>query len=198
MPARRLALFAALAVALPAAADDAPKPADPPKPAAPGSSVLAPARPQLHSAGHIEAKVGKVDGSTITLKLPEVEQTQHNGGEGRSMRRGRGLHLQRVEKDHDFDLADEVKVRWKDLPKGPDGKAKQYTDEEYKKLREPANAPGFKAELSDLKPGQTVRVYLSKAGKDDKPVATTVLILADAPKDADKPSDAGKAKKKKD
>jgi hypothetical protein len=35
-------------------------------------------------------------------------------------------------------------------------------------------------------------LYLSKAGKDDKPVVTTVLIMADAPKHDDKGSDKKK------
>ena len=76
------------------------------------------------------------------------------------------------------------------MPKKPDGKS--YTDAEYKALREPANAPGYKAEKSDLKAGQTVKLYLSKAGKDDKPVVTTVVIVADAPKQSDKNSDKSK------
>jgi hypothetical protein len=199
----RLALIAALAVALPTLADDAKKPADPPpadapKPAetpkpAPSSGIFN-TKPQLHSAGQVEAKVGKVDGNTITLKFAGLEQA-HNNGAARG-RRGSGSHLQRVEKDHDYDLASDVKVRWKDLPKGPDGKPRQYTDEEYRKLREPSNTPGYKADMSDLKSGQTVRLYLSKAGKDDKPVVTTVMILADAPSGSDKAAD--KPKKKKD
>jgi len=53
-------------------------------------------------------------------------------------------------------------------------------------VREPSGAPGYKAEKSDLKPGQTVRLYLSKAGKDDAPVVTMVVIVADAPKHEDK------------
>lgn len=41
------------------------------------------------------------------------------------------------------------------------------------------SAPGYKADKSDLKPGQTVKLYLSKAGKDDKPVVSTVVIVAE-------------------
>ena len=55
-----------------------------------------------------------------------------------------------------------------------------------KALREPAGAPGYKAEKADLKPGQTVKLFLGKVGKDDKPVVTTVVIVADAPKHAEK------------
>jgi hypothetical protein len=203
MSIRPLALVAVLAIVHSARADDppkppadtkppaeSPKPAEPPKPT-PGAGVLNPnTKPQMRSAGQIVAKVSQVDGSTITIKQVELEQSKGNTGGSRSR-----MRLQQVEKDHDYDLASDVKVRWKDLPKKGDGKS--YTDKEYNALRDPPGAPGYKADMSDLKAGQTVRLYLSKgSAKDDKVVATTVMIVADAPKSADT-KDAEKPKKKK-
>jgi hypothetical protein len=181
IPIRRFALGAALAVAVPALADDAAKPApDAPKPPA---SSIAPTSPQMHSAGQVVAKLSKSGDDKITLKVPTTEQTPATRG-----RRLPGTHV--VEKDHDYDLASDVKIRWHTLPKKPDGKP--YTDQEYQALREPNGALGYKADKADLKPGQTVRLYLSKAGKDDTPVVTTVMILAEPPKPADKTADKSK------
>ena len=157
--------------------DDAKPPADPPRSAA-GTGVLNPNanKPQLHPAGQVVLKVSKVDGSTITTKVPEMERNTNNGG-----RRKSGGQLHRVEKDKDYDLASDVKVRWHALPKKPDGKS--YSDKEYKALLDPPGTPGYKADMSDLKTGQTVRLYLSKgSAKDDKVIATVVMILTDAPK----------------
>jgi hypothetical protein len=176
-PIRRLALATLLAAGVPAWADDAPKPADPPKdpPKPPASSsIFNTAGPQLHSAGQIVAKLGKSSDGSVTVKVPTTEQTTGRRGTA-------GTHT--VERDHDYDLTADAKVRWHTLPKKADGKP--YTDKEYQAFREPAGALGYKAESSDLKPGQTVRLYLGKAGKDDKPVVTMVMILADAPKHDD-------------
>jgi hypothetical protein len=166
---RSFALLAVLALVLPAWADD------PPKPSPSGSAT-----PQMHAAGNVTGKLSKSGDDTITLKVPQVEQTTPRS----TGRRPARPQLKEVEKDTDYDLASDAKIRWQNLPKKSDGKS--YTDAEYKALREPAGAPGYKAEKSDLKAGQTVKLMLSKAGKDDKPVVTTVIIVADAPKTDDK------------
>jgi len=176
--------------------DDADKPAEPSKPSG-GSSVLNPnaGKPAMHSVGQVVIKVSKVDGSTISTKVAEMERNTNTPPAGR---RSRGAsHLHPVEKDKDYDLASDYKVRWKDLPKKSDGKS--YTDKEYQAMLEPKGTPGYKADTSDLKSGQTVRLYLSKGnGKDDKVVVTTVMIVTDAPKDADNKSGDTPKKKKKD
>jgi hypothetical protein len=213
MSTRRLALMAALAFVLTARAEDPPKPpadekppadtvkpADPPAdtPKSPSSGVLNPnsGKPQMRSVGQVVHKVSKVDGSTITTKVTEMERNTNNNNAG-GARRGKGGSANQthpVEKDKDYDLASDVKVRWHDLPKKADGKS--YTDKEYQAMLEPKGTPGYKADSSDLKSGQTVRLYLSKGtAKDDKVVVTTVMIIADAPKDA-KDSDPPKKKKK--
>ena len=180
MPAiiHRATLLAAAIVALPVVAGDPQKKADPPPPAA------AP-----RSAGQVVGELTKVSASSVALKLPELDRAKNSGGG-----RYRAPRLQVAYKDHDFDLAADVKVRWHELPKGPDGKAKQYTNAEYQKLIEPAGTPGYKADMSDLHTGQTVRLYLVKSGKDDAPVVATVMILGEATRPAAGKND-GKAKK---
>jgi hypothetical protein len=179
-PIRTLSLAAVLVVGISVRADDPTKsPVDAPKDAAKppaGTSILNTSGPQLHSVGQIVVKLSKSSDGSVTVKVPTTERTSSSG------RRAPGVRT--VEKDQDYDLTSDAKVRWHSLPKKPDGKS--YTDEEYQKLREPVGALGYKAESSDLKPGQTVRLYLSKAGKDDKPVVTMVMILAEAPKHDDK------------
>jgi hypothetical protein len=182
----RYALAAVLAVGpLAWAVDDPKSPADAPKPAAdapkdapkpPASGVLNPnaGKPEIHSAGQLVARLGKAGDGSVTVKVPQLER--HSTGRRASART--------VEKDHEIDFADDVKIRWKSLPKKADGSS--YSNQEMKTLRESADNLGYKAEKSDLKPGQTVKLYLGKAGKDDKPVVTTVVIVADAPKHDDK------------
>src|SRR2546429_8608865 len=145
MPAvvRRAALLVAVIVVLPVVAGDPQKKTDPPAPA------VAP-----RSAGQVVGELSKVSAGTVAVKLPEAERAKNSAGRSRSLPR-----MQVAYKDHDFDFAADVKVRWHDLPKGPDGKAKQLTNAEYQKLIEPAGTPGYKAEMSDLHPGQTVRLY---------------------------------------
>lgn len=61
--------------------------------------------------------------------------------------------------------AEDVKVRVQKLPLQFDdkGKPKPYTAEELKTLKGPEpSAPGYTAEYSDLKQGQTVRAYLGR------------------------------------
>jgi hypothetical protein len=188
MSNRWLTVVAAVAFGVTARADDPPKPP-------PGSGVLNPNRdPQMQSAGQAVAKVSKVDGGTITVKRAELEPAK-GGGSGSSRGRGRP-RLNVTEKDHDVEMASDVKVRWHDLPKKADGKP--YTDKEYQALRDPPDTPGYKADVSDLKAGQTVRLHLSKAGKAGKPVATVVEILADAPQGSEPKKPEKPKKKKKD
>jgi hypothetical protein len=179
-------------------APDAPKPDDADKPAEPSkpSSVLNPnaGKPTMHSVGQVVIKVTKVDGSTVSTKVAEMERNTNTPATGKRSRGAGQLHP--VQKDKDYDLASDYKVRWHDLPKKADGTTK-YTDKEYQALLEPKGTPGYKADSGDLKSGQTVRLYLSKgSAKDDKVVVTTVMILADAPKGSDTTSDTPKKKKK--
>jgi hypothetical protein len=166
---RRFAIAASLCAAFPALADDPPAAKKPPE-----SSILNPnADPAMHPAGQIVGKVVKSSDGSVTLKGMQTEPR----------RSGRRTSFRPVEKDVEYTLASEAKVRWQNLPKKPDGS--QYTDKEYAAMREPVGTPGYKGESSDLKSGQTVRLYLSKGAKDSDPVVTTVLIVVDAPKTND-------------
>jgi hypothetical protein len=136
----------------------------------------------LKKAGQIDVSLVQADirpGGSVTVKQRELTSGK-NGGAYRS--RGRMPRLQVVEKDHTYDLANDVQVRWHSLPKGPDGQVRHYTQAEYQKLREPVGTPGYKAEPSDLHPGQRVRLHFGRAGKDDKPVVTVVEILGEDPR----------------
>jgi hypothetical protein len=171
---RHVALLLTLAATLSAHADNPPK--------------AGPA--QYQPAGQIAGKLASISpdkaGGTVTLKLPELSM------KSRPSRR-RLPQATVVQKDHEYDLADDVKVRFRDLPKGPDGKAKHYTNDEYQQMREPIGTPGYRAAMSDLKPGQAVRLYLGKANPKDKPVVTVIMILADGAA----PAPAGKGDKPK-
>src|SRR5947199_6369318 len=106
---RHVALLLTLAATISARADDPPK--------------TGPA--QYQPAGQIAGKLASVapdkTGGTITLKLPELSMKSRSS-------RSRVRQATVVQKDHDYDLSADVKVRFHDLPKGPDGKAKHYTN----------------------------------------------------------------------
>jgi hypothetical protein len=148
----------------------------------------------LQKAGKIDVALVQADirvGGSVTVKVPELARAKGGGG---SRSRAR---LQVVAKDHAFDLANDVQVRWHSLPKGPDGKARQYTQAEYQKLREPLGTPGYKAEPADLHAGQVVRLHFGRASKDEKPVVTVIEILGEDPRAAkDSPAKAGAKQKK--
>lgn len=130
--------------------------------------------PQMRKSGEVLGKFAKIDSEVITLKTQELGSSSSTSA--RSSRRP-----QMVEKQHQFDLADKVQIRWHQLPKMPDGKTRQYPPDELKALREPVGTPGYKAEKNDLKPGMIVRLTLSKANPKADPVVTMIMIEADAP-----------------
>src|SRR5437763_1988568 len=134
MSPTRLAAAVTLAAALPLAA------ADPPAP-----------HQSLHpTAGYVEVRLSGLTDKALTVRLAEVEP---------STRYRRSVRLNVVEKDHDYKLADDVRFRRHELPPGPDGKPRQYSQDEYRKLREPAGAPGFQAQKADFHAGQVVRLW---------------------------------------
>jgi hypothetical protein len=61
-------------------------------------------------------------------------------------------------------LADDAIVRWQQAPMQFDAKGKPIkpTAEQMKALKGDSNQPGHAAEVSDLKAGQIVKVYLGK------------------------------------
>jgi hypothetical protein len=170
----RLAAAAFVLAGLPAFADD-PKP-DAPKsnPAPADRGKITTTQPsQYHPAGVVAGKVksvsgGGIGGGTITISAEVVEQARNN--------RGR-LYLKRVDKEVDYDLADDVKFRFGFRPKSPAA---------------PDKLPGYKAESSDVHSGQIVKLTLGKKASPGgslnaaKPVVTMVTIETDTPAKDDK------------
>jgi hypothetical protein len=73
-------------------------------------------------------------------------------------------------KDIEVQAADDIKVRLMNPPVefNDKGKPKKYTQKELSRLRGPDRSlPGYTADFENLKPGQTVKVYLVK--KKDPP-----------------------------
>jgi hypothetical protein len=97
-------------------------------------------------------------------------------------------------KDFDLESGAEAEVRRQDPPVQYDdkGQVKKYTPKELQELKGDAKLPGYQADWTDLKPGQSVKVTLVKPkGKDKdnkkgdaRPQASLILVIKDAP-DAD-------------
>jgi hypothetical protein len=163
---------ATLALAGASALADDPKPVTPqPNPNPSGTkSVLAPNAGQYHPAGTVSGKVASVstggkDGGTISLSVPAIEPTQSHSYRSRQ-------RLQVTHKDQEFQLADDVKVRFQHPPKT---------------LPPRDGLPGYHAEPSDLHAGQVVKLTLGKKAEPGanltsvKPVVTMVTIEVDTP-----------------
>jgi hypothetical protein len=159
------AAFAAGAVALPAGGADDDKPAAKKKPAD--------AKPDWSKfANHkdVVGEVVKADEDGLTLRLP-----------------------QRAAKGEDLELkyAEGGLVRWKKLPPkvGADGKKANYTPKEMEALKQPAGAPGYAAERTDLLTGHVVEVKLvrpksvpaAKATPADLSVKYVIIVGETAP-----------------
>lgn len=158
------------------------------------AAVWAPADPpKLQNAGREDLKLGELSEKSITVRKMELESAKTSRP-----------RVQAVENEYEYDLAPGVLFRRQDLPRGSDGKAKQLNHEEYTRLREPAGAPGFRAERSDFRSGQIVRVWFGRESPRDRPVVTTVMLIrdtGDTPRKVDdkkKTDDKKKDDKKKD
>lgn len=153
-----------------------------------------PAPKKYQPVGTIAGKLTKINTEDKTI---EIDHRVASGKYGRN------------QKD-ELKLADDVKIRTLKLPDKKDekGNAKPLTDAEKQKLRgDDRKLPGYTAELSALTAGQMVEVHLAtnkstastkKNADADKPFATMIVIVSDAPKkpDKDKAKAADKDKKK--
>jgi hypothetical protein len=142
--------------------------------------------PKLNPAGTLDAKLGELGERTVTIKVVENE-----------LSKSRRPVLVGKEVDHEYDLAPGAHIRRQELPKSKDGKGKSYSKEEYAKLREPLDAPGYKADPSELKPGQIVRLFFAKATPRDRPVVTAVMLIREAPELPKKSDEKKKPDEKK-
>ena len=154
---------------LPALADDSrsgsPKSTTPPTDR--GTGILAPTsqyRPAGTAAGVVSSvsAVGK-GGGTITISVSQIE-ADRVGSRGK-------VYMKKVDKDIDYDLADDVKVRFGFRPKTP---------------APPDGLPGYKASFTDLHAGQLVKLTLGKKAEPGanlnavKAVVTMVTIERDS------------------
>ena len=129
----------------------------------------------------------------------EVERDQTQDAQRTARASG---HVQTQHKDFDLDAAADVKVRRQDPPVQYDdkGNVKKYTTKELNDLKGDPKLPGYAADWTDLKVGQTVKVTVVTPKKDkdakdkdakdkDKtdttPKVSQVLIVKEAPENAD-------------
>lgn len=165
----RLAAAAIALAAFPVFADD-PKP-DPPKtnPRAADRGKIVTAQPSpYHPAGTVLGRIvsvtpGANGGGSITVAHPQVEPDRISST-------GR-LYMKKVDREVDYEMAEEVKIRFGYRPKTP---------------APPDNLPGYKAEPSDLHAGQVVKLTLGKKAPPGAnlsavtPTVTMVTIERDA------------------
>jgi hypothetical protein len=126
--------------------------------------------PKMQPSGTLDAKLGELAEKHVTIKRLENE-----------LSKARRPTLVGKEVDYEYDLAPDALFRRQELPKTKDGKGKSFTNEEYAKLREPLSAPGYKADRSDFKPGQVVRIFFAKETPKDRPVVAVVMLIKDPP-----------------
>lgn len=164
----RLATAAFALAGLPVFADD-PK-LDVPKPGRPQSNTgkIVTAQP-YHPAGTVVGRIVSVSASgngvgSITLAIPQVEPDRVSST-------GR-VYFRKVDKEVDYEASETLKVRFGYRPKVPPP---------------PDNLPGYKAEASDLRAGQVVKLTLGKKAPPGanlsavKPVVTMIMIEGDVP-----------------
>ena len=108
-----------------------------------------------------------------------TNQIQRTGGRGQQS----PYRVVQKSADIEIELSPDVKIRTNFLPFAYDdmGDPKKYTKEEIKELKGPnPKEPGYKAELTDLKVGQDVKVTLARVKDKD---------LDSPPENKDKPAD---------
>ena len=175
-----LVLFAAAAAGLTHAADDKKDDKKPPA----GKVDWGAFADHAEMTGTVE----KVGDTEFTLKVTQLVP-------GRSRRPG--VKSEELELTfHDAGL-----VRWAKLPPKLDAKGKKvpYTEAELRTFKQPAGAPGYAADRTDLKPGAAAKVTVMRPKKvaADKLVTQDyrvkyVVLLGDPAKE---PADKGDKKK---
>jgi hypothetical protein len=120
----------------------------------------------------------------------QQQMTQLQKDAGQLMAQQKDLfRVREKQEDLTLILADEVKVRSADVPEPFDSKGniRKYTPEELKDLKGPENLPGYRAELTDLRPGQRVLVQLAVRRKAAPPPQPTKSGPAPSQKDSPSP-----------
>lgn len=134
---------------------------------------------ELTTLGTVTGTVAKVDGGSITIRVPTLTSGTSKG----SRYAGKGANLSVTNKDETATLATDVKVRLRKLPRETDanGKTILRSPDEVMKLKGTEGLPGYEADLKDVKPNMTVMLRLAKpkGAKGDsvtQPYATLVVI----------------------
>ncbi len=182
LAARPLAMACLLGLGLTAlAADGPPAPTTPTDPAT--GEKLDPHHGKIVAEwrGKLQKVAGDENGGLITLRIDQAVPVA----------RGRQVRTQRLSRDQDFPLAKDVIVRQMVLPPVEDenGKPRQRTIEELRRLKGTGLFPGYIAQLSDLHAGAVVRIQLMqpKPAKGAKPTdpapkpLVTMIVLENAP-----------------
>jgi len=172
---RPISFIVALVVAFPIAAADEKKDS-------PATKDKTEPKDKMVAAGTVQGRLCKLDASQKMVCVEVLVAVVQN---------------QRKTQIAELRAADDLVIRTANPPLELDekGKPKKYTKKELDKLKGPdTKAWGFPADFDSLKVGQTVLVYMSqkkpdkKPGAkkdlldDNKPVASKIHILADAPK----------------
>jgi hypothetical protein len=128
---------------------------------------------KLIPAGELVGKVKKVDGGghRITLEVTQAEP----------VRSGKTITARPKHVNVDLETVDEPHVRLEKAPVTVDanGKNRRMNAKELQAFKDRSGLPGYKGDITDLKPNQTVRVQLGKprtAKADEKGKIMTIFI----------------------
>lgn len=142
------------------------------------SSGASSTTPTYLTTGNVFGEVVKVSSSNITIRekyyVPPRKQPK-NGPYNPNLNKNTGWQ----NRDHTFDFAVDASARIKHLPPkvGADGKKEGYSPDEWEKLKGNAALPGFKADLSQLKAGQSVEAHLVHLKDSQHQVVRWALII---------------------
>src|SRR5579859_2110189 len=112
------------------------------------------------STGHGFTPVGEIE---VQLKAASSTSVTIQENQITLQGTGRRATPKAKPKDEVLEFTPDVKVRLMHLPLDEKGKKITRTPEELEKLKGNSNLPGYEASVSDLKAGQTVKLFLATA-----------------------------------
>jgi hypothetical protein len=152
-----------------------------------------PKAPAYITVGDVTGEISKVDTNSITIKVPKppppaLNPKDKNYQQQMAQRAKLAADPKNAYTETKYEFAVDAQARIKHLPAKLDanGKKVPYTADEYKNLKGNAALPGWKADVSELKVGETVEahvVQLAHPPKDSKVeyFVRWALILNDPP-----------------
>ncbi len=128
-----------------------------------GSDTKAPAAGEYLSVGDVTGILAKAESDSVSLRVPQLGLQSGKGNNRRPT-------LKETNKDIDFQLTADARIRLIKLPPKKDEKGRKipYTREELNKLKGKGNLPGYEASTDDLKPGMIVKLHLVRLKHGDK------------------------------